>query len=119
MCGWEPASFTRTLPDGRTMTTREPEWDWIDRAILASWHKLDHQPKCRQCGRPMAVHEHDSEDDYNVGYLTCTATAKLDRVQAEQAKRDEAERDAGRNPDRARQWVTWTDDEGAPTFTDD
>ena len=67
----------------------------------------------------MSVHEQDNEDDYNVGYLTCTATAKLDRVQAEQAQRDESTRRDGRDPDRARQWVTWTDDEGAPSFTDD
>ena len=38
---------------------------------------------------------------------------------AEQAKRDESQAREGHNPDRARQWVTWTDDEGAPNFTDD
>ena len=55
-------------------------------------------------------------EDYFTGHMTCTATLALDAKQAEVAKGDESELKQGRSPDRARQWFTWTADEGMPTF---
>ena len=106
--------MTRPLPGGGSRSVREPEWDWIDRGILAAWRRLT-SSLCSMCGRPWAVHDTDTEDDYTVGYLECTASAKLDRIQAEHAPK--TPRTDGRSPDRHRQWLTWTDDEGAPNFT--
>ena len=101
------------IPGGGYRATREPEWDWIDRAIMAAWRRLNAK-LCRLCGRPLAVHDTDEPDDYNVGALECTATKRLAEVQAEQAKRDEPERERGLDPDRHRMWVTWTEAEGPP-----
>lgn len=88
----------------------------MDRHIIRSWHALQHR-LCTLCGRPWAVHEADEVDDYSVGFLTCTATKAVDAEQAQYTKRDESAHKAGRNPDRARQWLAWTDDEGPPTTT--
>lgn len=72
---------------------------------------------CTLCGRPWGAHETDSEDDYNVGWLECTATIAIDKAQA--AKHQEDQRKAassrGHNPDRARQWTAWTNTEGPPS----
>lgn len=115
--GWEPATTTRTLARGRQKAVSEPEWDDIDRHIIRSWQALQRRP-CLHCGRPLAVHDTDSIEDYHVGYFTCTATAAIDAEQAAQHKRDEADdvaKAAGLNPDRPRLWVAWTDEEGEPT----
>lgn len=96
-------------------TVREPEWDWIDRAIITAWSRLNRQ-LCTLCGRPWAIHKDDSLDDYFTGHMVCTATAALDAKQAEVAKGDESERKEGRSPERARQWFVWTQAEGMPTF---
>lgn len=111
--GWEPATHTTTNADGSQYTTRDPEWDWIDRGIVNAWTRLTRNA-CTMCGRPWAVHDTDHVDDYQVGFNTCTATAALDREQALYVQRDEQARKAGRNPDRARQWATWLPSEGAP-----
>lgn len=112
--GWEPSTTTSSLPDGRTRTVREPEWDWIDRAIVNAWLSLQ-RDLCALCGRPLAVHEDDDEGDYDTGYFTCTATLALDKAQARRHEEDAPERKRGHNPERARQWVTWTQAEGPPT----
>ena len=85
----------------------------MDRAIITAWTKLA-RTACTRCGRPWAIHDSDSEDDYAVGYNTCTASVALDRAQALQHKRDEPDLKQGLNPERARQWATWTDEEGPP-----
>ena len=110
--------MTRPLPGGGSRSVREPEWDWVDRGILAAWRRITSR-LCSLCGRPWAIHDSDDEDDYAVGYLECTATRKLDRVQAEQSQRDRTTTAEGRNPDRHRQWVTWREEEGPPVFSDD
>ena len=63
------------------------------------------------------VYETDSEADYGAGFFTCTATLVLDKAQAQAHKADEARHREGLNPDRARQWTTYTADEGTPTIT--
>ena len=74
---------------------------------------------CSRCGRPWEIHKDDRVEDYFTGHMTCTATLALDAKQAEVAKGDESELKQGRSPERARQWFTWTADEGMPTFADD
>ena len=95
---------------------REPEWDWVDRAIIGAWQHLQ-TTVCTRCGRPWAVHDTDRPEDYNVGYLTCTATIAIDTAQTRKHGEDEADIKAGRNPERARVWTSWTEAEGPPTFT--
>lgn len=111
--GWEPSTTTVTLPDGRQRTTREPEWDAYDRHIIREWKRLLAN-QCEKCGRPWAIHKDDRPEDYGVGAFTCTATVALDRQQAALYASEEHLRKRGINPDRARQWTTWTAAEGRP-----
>lgn len=81
------------------------------------------------CGRPRSVHVDDKPGDYHPAFFTCTATKALSDWQVLMAKADASlppaaltdaradkrARDQGFDPDRPRQWFTWTDDEGAPT----
>lgn len=118
MSGWEPITITLSPTDGRTVTWREPEWDYVDVAILNAWADL-HDHLCRSCGRPVAIHHHDRIEDYHAGYATCTATEALDQLQAKRdrdapGRADTKAREAGRDPERARTWITWTDAEGPP-----
>lgn len=131
--GWEPVTRAWTDADGVQRSQREPEWDWVDRAIITAWQRLvDRQ--CPQCHRPLALHRAEADacreqgaDDpdyaaslnYGVGYLTCPAVVALDHRQAQQEKADEPARKAGRSPERARTWLTWRTDEGPPSFPDD
>ena len=63
------------------------------------------------------MHDDDHVDDYQVGFLTCTATEAIDAAQAEQHKRDLEAHQQGLNPDHARQWTAWTKAEGPPSTT--
>ena len=130
LTGWEPATTSWTL-NGATHTTREPEWDWIDRGIIAAWQRLNER-LCPQCKRPLSLHKqesahhaaaHDPDEAasraYGVAYLTCPATLAIDRAQAQQDKADEPKRRAGLSPDRARTWMSFRADEGLPDFDDD
>lgn len=130
--GWAPKTRSRVV-DGETVTTTEPEWDWVDRAIVRAWQQLNER-LCPQCRRPLSLHRAETDtqreqgssdpDDaasrrYNVGFLTCPATLALDRAQADLEDADAAKVKTGRRPDRARTWLTWRDDEQPPTFPDD
>lgn len=110
------------------MTRADPAWDWIDRAIVTAWHQLGER-RCPKCGRPIEVHKTDAVDDYRVAFFTCTATSALERWQAwwrksssrlpaaalRLAREDEAARKRGDgDPDRARDWFTYTVTEGLP-----
>ena len=125
--GWEPAVRTWTTPTG-TVTRADPAWDWIDRAIVTAWHQLGER-RCPKCGRPIEGHKTDTVDDYRVAFFTCTAPSALERWQAwwrkssprlpaaalRQAREDEAARKRGDgDPDRARDWFTYTVTEGLP-----
>lgn len=96
------------------MGSRAAEWDDTDRHIIRSWLRLQHH-LCTKCGRPWAVHDTDHVDDYSVGYLTCTATEAIAIEQAAQHAKDEPDIKRGLNPDAARQWTSWTRDEGPPS----
>ena len=115
-CGWEPEKWHEPGTGGRVRVVREPEWDWVDRAIIGAWQHLQ-TSLCIRCGRPWAAHDTDRPEDYNVGFQTCTATTAIDRAQAKKHVEDAAELKAGRNPERARMWLAWTEQEGPPTFT--
>lgn len=107
LSGWEPEQHTRFVynADGLLLeatTTREPEWDDIDRALIDAY--LTWKADLHTCGRPLSesLHDPDSDEpdpDYQVGTETCRACMALDRWHADQAKNDEPLRKAGRNPD--------------------
>lgn len=98
-----------------TLSRPEPEWDWVDVAIMTEWLALT-DDTCEHCGRPLAGHEDMDPADFNTGWRTCPAMVALDEAQAMKADEadEKAARDKGRNPDRARSWLTWTDAEGPP-----
>lgn len=84
------------------LTTREPEWDEVDRILLDAY--LNWKADLHTCGRPLSesLHDPDSDEpdpDYQVGVETCRACMALDRHHVEQSKSDKKLRDAGRNPD--------------------
>lgn len=132
LLGWEPASRTWKAR-GVRHTVSEPEWDWIDRAIIREWQRLADR-LCPQCGRPLALHRaeveaareagaHDPDTEashgYGVAFMTCPATLALDRAQAAAESADEPLRQRGLHPDRARRWLTYTAAEGIPDFSTD
>lgn len=130
LLGWEPASRSWTV-NGVTHTVTEPEWDWVDQAIVCEWLRLNER-LCPQCHRPLSLHKAEVADhadtadpneaaagNYGTGFLTCPATIALDRAQAQVEKSDEPLRKQGLHPDRARNWLTWRHDEGRPIFDDD
>lgn len=83
-------------------------------SILLAWAELD-ETSCRHCGRPRAIHEHQSAEDYNTGYDGCPAMEAIDASQARIAEAEDAQAlKAGRNPERWRTWYAWTDDEPPP-----
>lgn len=96
-------------------------WDWFDVEIMDAWGRLnDHL--CPQCGRPLAIHDHDKPSDYKAAFFTCTATQRLDELQKQwgqspQGKKDKAAQDKGLHPERARRWFTYTAAEGLPSST--
>lgn len=84
------------------MTTREPEWDEIDRALVDVY--LNWKADLHVCGRPLTESLHDPassqpDPNYQVGTETCRACMALDKHHADQAKLDEPLRQQGRNPD--------------------
>ena len=76
------------------------------------------------------MHKTDSAADYHHGFLTCTdadsrsqwaakwrqASPSLGPEAQRQARKDIQLREQGVNPDAAREWISWTDAEGIPTF---
>ncbi|GAA1436292.1 hypothetical protein GCM10009616_35720 [Microlunatus lacustris] len=105
--GWEPPTRTRYRydADGRlvgAITTREPEWDEIDRALIDAY--LNWKGDLHVCGRPLteSLHDEDSDEpdpDYQVAVETCRACMALDKDRARRTEADKTLRDAGRNPD--------------------
>lgn len=105
------------MPGGFVEVTTDPELDWVDQAILRAWDELN-ESLCSLCGRPLAVHDDDDPDDYRIAARECAATQALDRFQADPPPAlkaaDERERKAGRDPERSRTYLTYTDREGPP-----
>jgi predicted Fe-S protein YdhL (DUF1289 family) len=98
--GWEPVEHTRYEydDDGRLIhstTTREPEWDDIDQAIIACY--VDYKNGlCPDCGRPLdeALKDLNKPDDqqpqYRGFYHWCLACYALERAQHKESERDQA-----------------------------
>ena len=78
---------------------------------------------CPDCGRPIAVHKHDSPADYLPASVTCPAAKQLDSFLAKHRLQREAEyeaaRKAGRNPEAGVSWFTYTKAEGLPAIDDE
>lgn len=91
--------------------------DWVDRAILAAWFRLN-ESLCSKCGRPQSVHKDDKPGDYKAAWLTCTATVALNRARHKHSDlpAEKASRKNGPDPEHARQWFTYTAAEGLPSF---
>ena len=86
------------------VTTREPEWDETDRAMIDAYQ--DWRADLHSCGRPLSESLHDPDSDkpdpdYQVAIETCRACMALDKAAAARANSasDKALREAGRNPD--------------------
>lgn len=88
-------------------------------ALLKGWWQLNSE-LCGMCGRPLAIHDSDKPSDYHMAARECTAVQALDAFQADPPSElkaaDEAERKAGRDPERARTWLAYTDREGPPKY---
>lgn len=131
LLGWEPRTWSTTLPDGRVETVREPEWDWADRIIVTEWLTLSER-LCPKCGRPVALHLAEAKEqadagavdpveaaamnNYGSAFLTCPATVALDHAQVAQDDADKDARKKGLDPERARHWMTTRFDEPLPRF---
>lgn len=108
----------------------EPEWDWIDLAIHTAWDALN--ASLCVCGRPVAVHDGQTLDDYHTAYDECPAVAALDWSQAAKSIDDEDDHAAELkrvrdgtgtredlivsrlSPTRARTWLVWGPGEPSP-----
>ena len=125
LLGWEPTTTSWTDDDGVTESRPDPEWDWVDVAILAAWEALNER-LCDKCGRPLQLHGVQYPADFTADYRECPAVIALDAVQAERGALDDREVEAARKrgdevaarrrPERARTWLTWTADEGEPDY---
>lgn len=99
--GWEPATVYHYDDAGRiSHTTTEPEWDTLDQALIDEL--LNWQAGVHRCGH----HESEFTDDavFQGVYTVCPACAAMQAAQEAQAKKDQAELKAGRNPDYSRWW---------------
>lgn len=58
--------------------------------------------------------------EYHTPYLSCPATVAIEHSRAKKrtSAADEADRKAGREPEAWRTWLTFTDAEGVPDFSD-
>lgn len=97
LCGWEPRTYSRTHPDGLTVTSRDPDWSPEDLALLdalAAW-EADRCP-CG-CGQAMSECLIDTDvppedrPQWGAGFLECGAGLYLAQAQAARATADEAE----------------------------
>lgn len=115
--GWTPRTRSWTDAEGVTWSQPEPELDWADSVLLLAWMAL-RDDLCGLCGRPLALHEESDPATFHTGYRTCPAIQALDVAQtARRASReDEQARSDGLDPERARTWLTWTDEEGPPRY---
>ena len=104
LAGHEPRTYTRTHPDGLTITTRDPEWTRDDVAMLlalADW-EADRCP-CG-CGQQMtdclidAAVPPEQRPRWQAGFFECGAGLALAEAQAKQAKQDEAAEKARGRP---------------------
>lgn len=95
LLGWEPRTYSRTHPDGLTVTTRDPEWSPDDLALLdtlAEW-EADRCP----CGCGQALSEclidatvpPEDRPRWGAGFVECGAGLHLAQAQAKQAEADE------------------------------
>lgn len=110
--------------------------DWVDRMLIIMWLQINERV-CPSCGRPLSLHKEEVEtligkgyarDDaerkaareYHTPYLTCPAAMAIEVARAEKHDDsfDAADRKAGREPESWRTWLTWTDLEGAPDFSE-
>lgn len=94
----------------------------MDVALLTAWAEVD-EDRC-QCGRPRAVHEGETWQDYRTGFTVCPAMEALDLAQARRAVTDDAVLEQAREsgdailartrPDRSRTWSIWHIRESPP-----
>lgn len=81
------------------MTTREPEFDDIDRSMFDAW--LDYRADLHTCGQPLSesLKDPDKPDpDYQVAVEECRACKAYAAFRAEHAEADEALRAKGMDP---------------------
>jgi hypothetical protein len=108
-----------------------PDWDRIDQLMMEAWW-LAKALECPGCGRPSAVHETDSPDDYDVWQLDCTAMRAIGEhvallsggsrdAMSDELRRlaadDAARRDRRQDPEWSRRYVARTPEEGPPKTT--
>lgn len=118
--GWSPRTRSWVDEDGCSWSQAEPEFDWVDLALLRAWWSLV-ADTCQLCGRPRAAHEID-ESEVHVGFEECPYSVAL--IRAQTARRllldEERERVHKADPndpeghwarEQASTWTTWTDDE--------
>jgi hypothetical protein len=111
--GWEPKQRTSYTYDGdgqlvSSTTTREPEWDDEDRAII--YAILDYRADlCPGCGQPMSDYLHkDGEPDPKVSpsYTVCVACVAKERGFMIQDRKDQmVEKSGGVVYRSARRWL--------------
>lgn len=90
-------------------------WDWIDLDMLAGLRELEDE-RCPDCGRPLAVHEDDSADEYATGRLTCTAARAIARDRADWEASPAGKAAVKDGPEAQGRWIAWRRAEGAPVW---
>jgi hypothetical protein len=88
------------------ITTRQPEWDAEDRAIICALLDMK-ADECPGCGQPLSESLHDDtkpDPEYDVGFLVCMGCVARDRAVKKQEGKDKAQNAVGVFAS-ARRWV--------------
>lgn len=111
--GWEPSQHTRYLYDdgGRlveSVTTREPEWDDIDQALITT--HIDYQNSLCDCGQPLSESLFDKDKEptnYRGYYLICQSCMAKERAEHKHSKsREKSVKPGDFDPHHALKWQT-------------
>lgn len=98
-----------------------PGWDWLDVDMIRAWRRLD-ESRCPDCGRPAGLHDVDGPAEYETGWVTCTAAARVQAAQARWSKSaegrrsEDARREGRADPAAGRRWLAWRAEEGRPAW---
>ena len=91
-------------------------WDWLDLEMIAQYRQL-HDELCPGCGRPLAMHETDSPDEYSTGWLECTAETAIARARDKWEKTAEGQKAEKTGRARRMRWTAWLTEDGRPEWT--
>ena len=72
---------------------------------------------CPGCGRPLAMHDSDSPEEYATGWLECTAETAIARAQEKWENTGEGKKAEKSGRKHRMRWLAWLKSEGRPQWT--